>query len=136
LGREVLKVEQTITKTATGEELPPYKIPVVGRFYGETKSSAAESSRFYKNMEQINKLENEIKGRRENKEPLGDFLKENPEARLAGRAREIYSDVKKLRERREKLVERDAPRESVKAVETQITNKMRLLNEQVEKLKK
>lgn len=136
LGREILKAEQTITKTATGEELPPYKIPVVGRFYGETKSSAAESSRFYKNMEQINKLENEIKGRRENREPLGDFLKENPEARLAGRAREIYSDVKKLRERREKLVERDAPRESVKAVETQITNKMRLLNEQVEKLKK
>ncbi len=136
LGRELLKVEQTITKTATGEELPPYKIPVVGRFYGETKSSAAESARFYKNMEQINKLENEIKGRRENKEPLGDFLRENPEARLASRAREIYSDIKKLRERREKLVERDAPRESVKAVETQITNKMRLLNEQVDRLKK
>jgi hypothetical protein len=136
IGREILKAEQTVTKTATGEELPPYKIPVVGRFYGETKSSAAESARFYKNMEQLNKLENEIKGRRENREPLGDFLKENPEARLAGRAREIYNDVKKLRERREKLVERDAPRESVKAVETQITNKMRMLNEQVDRLKK
>jgi hypothetical protein len=136
VGREGLKFAQTIEKTYTGEELPPYKIPLVGRFYGETKSSAAEANRFYKNLERLNSLKAEIEGRKENREPLGDFMQQNPEARLAKRANEVYSDIKKLRERREKLVERDAPRESVKAVETQITNKMRMLNEQVDRLKK
>jgi hypothetical protein len=87
-------------------------------------------------VEQINKLENEIKGRRENKEPLGDFISENPEVRLAKRSREIQTDIKKLRDRKEKLVERNAPRESVKVVEEQITRKMKMLNDRVAELEK
>ena len=63
-------------------------------------------------------------------------MKDNPEVRLASRARDIQTDIKKLRDRREQLVERKAPRESVKVVEEQITAKMRLLNEQVERAKK
>jgi len=136
LGRELLKASTSVEKTYTGEELPVYKIPVVGRFYGETTGSAAEASRFYKNLERINKLENEVKGRRENKEPLGDFISENPEVRLAKRAHEIQSDIKKLRERKEKLVDRKAPRESVKVVEEQITRKMKLLNDRVAEFNK
>jgi len=135
IGRELLKAEQTITKTATGEELPPYKIPVVGRFYGETKSSAAESGRFYKNLTELNEHENEIKGRRENREPVADYLKDNPEARLAPLARNTYSDIQKLRKRKEQLLERDAPRESIKQVEAMITKKMQAFNARVDALK-
>jgi hypothetical protein len=135
IGREVLKAEQTVTKTATGEELPPYKIPVVGRFYGETKSSAAESGRFYKNLTRLNEHENEIKGRRENKEPVADYLQENPEARLAPLARKTYSDIQKLRKRKEQLLERDAPRESIKQVEEMMTKRMQAFNARVEAIK-
>jgi hypothetical protein len=135
IGRELLKVEQTITKTATGEELPPYKIPVVGRFYGETKSSAAESNRFYKNLTELNEHENEIKGRRESRQPVSDYLKDNPEARLAPMARNTYSDIQKLRKRKEQLLERDAPRESIKQVEAMITKKMQVFNARVEAVK-
>jgi hypothetical protein len=134
LGREALKVEQTVMKTATGEELPPYKIPLVGRFYGETKSSAAESGRFYKNLTKLNEHENEIKGRRESKQPTAEYLQENPEARLAPLARKTYSDIQKLRKRKEQLLERDAPRESVKQVEEMITRKMQVLNDRVKAL--
>lgn len=135
IGRELLKVEQTAIKTATGEELPPYKIPVVGRFYGETKSSAAESSRFYKNLTELNEHENEIKGRRESRQPVADYLKDNPEARLAPMARNTYSDIQKLRKRKEQLLERDAPRESIKQVEAMITKKMQAFNARVEAMK-
>jgi hypothetical protein len=135
IGREVLKAEQTVTKTATGEELPPYKIPVVGRFYGETKSSAAESGRFYKNLTRLNEHENEIKGRRENKEPVADYLQENPEARLAPLARKTYSDIQKLRKRKEQLLERDAPRESIKQVEEMMTKRMQVFNARVEAIR-
>jgi len=135
IGREVLKAEQTVTKTATGEELPPYKIPVVGRFYGETKSSAAESGRFYKNLTRLNEHENEIKGRRENREPVADYMKENPEARLAPLARKTYSDIQKLRKRKEQLLERDAPRESIKQVEEMMTKRMQVFNARVEAMR-
>lgn len=131
VGREISKLITTGEKLATGEELPSYKIPLAGRFYGETKSSAAESSRFYKNMERLNKLNAEIKGRRDNREPLGDFMRENPEARLAPMAEKTYKGIQQLRKRREQLVERDAPRESVKAVEEQIKRRMAVFNERV-----
>ena len=134
LGREALKVEQTISKTISGEELPSYKIPLVGRFYGETKSSAAESGRFYKNLTKLNEHENEIKGRRESKQPIAEYIAENPEARLAPMGRKIYTEIQNLKKRKAGLVERGAPRESVQAVEKMITRKMQILNERVAKL--
>jgi hypothetical protein len=135
IGRELTKGVTSIEKAVTGEELPPYKIPLYGRFVGETKSSAAESNRFYKNMENLNILDREIKIRRENREPIGDLMRENPEARLAPMAQKTYRDIQELRKRREKLVERDAPRESVKAVEEQIKRRMAMFNERVSQLK-
>ena len=38
IGREAGKVAATATAPFTGEELPPYKIPLVGRLYGSTAS--------------------------------------------------------------------------------------------------
>lgn len=134
-GREAIKLATTVDKTITGEDLPPYKITLYGRFVGETKSSAAESNKFYKNMERLNRLDLEIKGRREDREPIGDFMRENPETRLLPMANKTYKDVQALRKRRAALVERDAPKESVQAVEKMITRKMQVLNDRVRALK-
>lgn len=134
VGREAIKLATTVEKTATGEDLPPYKIPLYGRFVGETKSSAAESNKFYKNMERLNRLDLEIKGRREDREPIGDFMRENPESRLLPMANKTYKDVQALRKRRAALVERNAPKESVQAVEKMITRKMQVLNDRVRAL--
>jgi hypothetical protein len=131
VGREAIKLSTSVEKTITGEDLPPYKIPLYGRFVGETKSSAAESNKFYKNMERLNRLDLEIKGRREDREPIGDFMRENPESRLLPMANKTYKDVQALRKRRKELLERDAPRESIQAVEKQITRKMQVLNDRV-----
>jgi hypothetical protein len=131
VGRELVKLTTTIDKTITGEELPPYKIPLYGRFVGETKSAAAESNKFYKNMKELNELNNVVTGRRERKEPLGDFLKENPEARLLPLANKTFKDVQELRKRRKALLERDASKESIQAVEKLITRRMQVLNERV-----
>ena len=131
VGREAIKLTTSIEKTATGEDLPPYKIPLYGRFVGETKSSAAESNKFYKNMEKLNRLDLEVKGRREDGEPIGDFMRENPETRLLPLANKTYKDVQALRKRRAALLEKDAPRESIQAVEKMITRKMQVLNDRV-----
>jgi hypothetical protein len=134
VGREAIKLATTVEKTASGEELPPYKIPLYGRFVGETKSSAAESNKFYKNMMKLNELQAVVDGRKDRKEPLGKFFQENPEARMLPMANKTYKDVQALRKRRKALVERDAPKESVQAVEKMITRKMQVLNDRVRAL--
>ena len=135
VGRELMKVEQTASSTLTGEELPPYKIPLAGRFYGDTKSSAAESTRFYENITRLNEHENEIQGRRKNRENATEYLRENPEARLVTFANQIERDVQRLRQRKRELVEKGASPESVKIVETQITTRMKRLNDRVRALR-
>lgn len=131
VGREAIKLATTVDKTITGEDLPPYKIPLYGRFVGETKSAAAESNKFYKNMIKLNELQAVVDGRRDRKEPIGDFMRENPQARLLPMANKTYKDVQALRKRRATLVERDAPKESVQAVEKMIARKMQVLNDRV-----
>jgi len=135
VGREAIKLTTTIQKTATGEDLPPYKIPLYGRFVGETKSSAAESNKFYKNMMELNELQSVVDGRRDRREPIGDFMRENPETRLLPLANKTYKDVQALRKRRAALLERGAPKESIQAVEKMITRRMQVLNDRVKALK-
>jgi hypothetical protein len=133
VGREALKAEQTVTAGVTGEELPPYKIPLVGRFYGDTASQAAQRSKFYDNMIELNKHENEIKGRRKDRKNVGEYTRENPEAMLFGVANNVERQVRSLRKQRERLLEKDAPREDVQRIEKKITEVMIKFNDRYEK---
>lgn len=134
VGREAVKLATTVQKTSTGEDLPLYKIPLVGRFVGDTKGSAAESNKFYKNIERLNRLDQEIKGRRGDRQPVGEFMRDNPESRLLPLANKTYKDVQELRKRRKALLERNAPKASIEAVEKLITRRMAILNERVKAL--
>ena len=44
VGREVSKLQQSISATAAGEDLPIHKIPLVGRFYGDADTPSAHSA--------------------------------------------------------------------------------------------
>lgn len=135
VGREIMKAEQTVTAGITGEELPPYKIPLVGRFYGDTASQAAQRSKFYDNMIELNKHENEIKGRRKDRKNVPEYLRENPEAKMFGMANNVERQVRSLRKQRERLLEKNAPREEVQRIEKKITEVMIKFNERYEKAK-
>ncbi len=132
VGREALKIEQTITSQVTGEELPPYKVPLLGRFYGDTKSPAAESNRFYENLKRINEHEAEIKGRRKNREGgIDEYRRANPEARLVDLANQTERDVQDLRKRRRELLERGASKETIQIQEQRIATRMKRFNDRV-----
>ena len=131
VGREALKIMQTGQTIYTGEELPPYKIPLAGRFYGNTESSAAESNRFYNNITRLNEHEAEIKGRRENRGNPGEYIRDNPESRLVDFAGKIENEVRKLRKRKRDLMERNASRSSIETIEKLITRRMKSLNDRV-----
>jgi hypothetical protein len=134
LGREILKAAKTTEATITGEELAPYNIPLAGRFYGDTKAGYAESARFYKNLEELNILENQLKGMQARKESVTAFTKENPKLRLVESARTTERNIRQLRKERNDLVEKGASRKAVKAKENLITNQMKRLNDEVKKL--
>lgn len=137
VGREVMKATKTAEALRSGEELAPYNIPIVGRFYGDTKAGYAESARFYKNLEEINILENQLRGRQKRREgSSSEFISENPKVRLAQAAHETERNIQKLRKHRDKLIEKDAPRDQVKAIENRMTAQMKRLNEKAQKLEK
>jgi hypothetical protein len=131
VGRELLKAEQTVTSQFTGEELPIYKVPLVGRFIGDSEGQAAERNRFYNNIILLNKHEREIKGRQKDRIPTRDYLMEYPEARLYSYANQVERNIRTLRKRRDALIEQDAPKERVKQVENQMTVQMKRFNERV-----
>lgn len=135
-GREAGKLAKTIEAAITGEELAPYNIPLVGRFYGNTKAGYAESQRFYKNLEELNVLQNQLEGRTKRKENPQEFLKENPKVRLADAAHQVERNIRTIRKQRDELIAKGAPREQVKAKENQMTLQMKKLNDAVAKAEK
>jgi hypothetical protein len=133
VGREVLKVSQAVESGVTGEDLPTYKIPVAGRFYGDIKELSAVSSRYYDNLTRMNQHENEIKGRAADRVPIGDYFEDNPEARLVSLSNRIEREVSDLRRRKRELIKREASKESIKMVEEAIRRRMQSLNDAIER---
>ena len=136
VGREISKVEQAVTAAVTGEELPSYKVPLVGKFYGDVKSQAAQANRFYENVTKLANYENELKGRQKDRVGTADFLKEHPEARLYQRANQLENEISKLNREKKDLVEKGADKSRIKAIEERKTRIMTQFNNQIENLQK
>lgn len=131
VGREYLKAEQTAMSVLTGEELPPHKIPLLGRFYGDTTGQSSESARFYNNLREINLHRAEVEGRRRDHGDVAGYLQDNPSARLAlGGPVAVENHVRKLRKAKEQAVEAGQTAR-VKMIDSQITALMRGFNERV-----
>jgi hypothetical protein len=133
VGRELSKLEQSVMATARGEDLPPHKIPLVGRFYGDSGAQTSQGAAFYNNVNRINEYEAQIKGlRKEGKgAEAAQFIRDNPEARLVMRANYAERQVQKLRKEKHDLVDQGASRERVKALEERIKGEMLRFNEAV-----
>jgi len=131
VGRETSKVAQTVTSIATGEDLPTYKIPLAGRFYGDADGQSSESGAFYANLERINRHQTQIKGMRADRLDVTDYLKENPEARLVGLADMNEKLISRLRKQKRKLIESDADKAMVKSIDDRMKVKMKQFNDRV-----
>ena len=97
--------------------MPPHKIPLVGRFYGNSDSQSSQGSAFYSNLKRINELEAEMKGRMKDGLPVEEFKAENPDYRLIESANYAERAVSNLRKHKSSLVGKEAPKDQVKAVE-------------------
>ena len=133
LYREVTKAGKAVSSVFTGEEVPSYQRPVVGRFVGETGSQAATAQTFYSNLTTMTDHENEIKGRKKNKESVPDYLKDYPEARLWRRANTVENEINELNKQKRLFIEKGFPKERIQAIDAKKAMKMKKFNEQYEK---
>ncbi len=135
VGREVGKVSQVVSATTTGEDLPIYKVPLVGRFVGDTQGKSGESAKFYNSLREINMHEAEYKGLIGDgkRQEAAEYLAENPAVKLIMLGNQSERAVKKLKEAKRNLIENDAPQEKVAAMEDQIAKSMKLFNDRVTK---
>jgi len=94
--RDVKRTGEWAYNAATGEETPSYRRPVLSRFFGETKTDAAASARFYDNVTMLNGHLNVLNGRIENQGDVQGYLKKNPVAKLAFAAEDFENDVSSI----------------------------------------
>ncbi len=132
VGRELSKAAQTGGAMVTGEDLPTHKIPLFGRFYGNTENQSSQGNKFYGNLKEINLLATELKGRRDDGVPTDEFKRDNPKYRLIVRAEHADRVVQKLRRQKREMIAKDATRESIKRIEDRITAEMLKFNEAVD----
>jgi hypothetical protein len=131
VGREYLKGEQTVSSLFSGEELPTHKIPLLGRFYGDTQGQSSEGARYYANLKEIHLHRAEVEGRRKDGGDVAGYLAENPAARLgmAGPLK-VENEVRKLRESKRDALEKGQT-VRVKMIDARITALMKQFNERV-----
>jgi hypothetical protein len=136
VGREVMKAQSAVKSAVTGEELPSYRIPIAGRFYGDADSKAADSQRFYDNVTKISSLENEIKGRRKNREDVAGFMRDNPQSRLWQQANNAENQISELNKRKKDFQERGLPKDKILAIDDQKQAIMKRFNDRVKELER
>ncbi|HYN54418.1 MAG TPA: LPD38 domain-containing protein [Methylotenera sp.] len=131
VGREIIKTGTTIEALTTGEDLPTYKIPLVGRFVGNANGQSSQGAKFYANLREMNAHENEIKGRRKDGEDIAEYRADNPEVALIPRANLAEKMVSKMRKRQREMIENEADPMAIKAMDEKITAQMTRFNELV-----
>jgi hypothetical protein len=134
VGREIMKVEQMIESKFTGEKVPEYKKPIIGKIYGDTKSDPAISNKFYRNITKMAEFEHEIVGRAKNKEDVQAFIKEHPESVLWKGANNVENDISELNRMRREMRERKRPKEDIEKLDRKRYEIMQMFNNRVEEL--
>lgn len=131
VGREALKTMGLIESQFTGEELPPYKVPLAGRFYGKATGQSAASAPYYSNLQKMAEYRAEIEGRAETGGDVDAYFEENPSATLAWEAAQSENIVRTLRGALREAVELGATKERVSQLENDITEEMIRFNTMV-----
>lgn len=137
VGRELNKADQTVTSLISGESLPPYKVPLIGRFYGNSDSQSSQANSFYSSLNQINEHEAEVNGLRKDGKGLeaARYIRENPESMLISAANAAERRVRELRTMKRDMIARNAPSTQIVAIEHQISARMQAFNELVKRLR-
>jgi hypothetical protein len=136
VGRELAKTRDMVYNMINGEETPSYRIPLVGRFYGDVDTNSTKAQRFFNNVVEMSQHEHEIKNRKKYGQDYSEYIEKHPEAALWTRVNSVENQISKLRQERRDLKERGADEEYIKAKADRIIELMDNINEQISEAKK
>lgn len=136
VGRELGKVADTLKGAAQGEDVPLYKIPVAGRFVGETKGVSSEVSRFYENLKRVGEHADPIARMKE--AGRGDlveaYYKEHPEAAFVTASERAMNRMQKLERTKQQMLKHGATRAEVKQIEEAKKETAKVFNRMVRRV--
>jgi len=135
LGREISKAAGFVKAKVEGEETPPYKVPILGKAYGETETPSAVSDKFYKNVTMLAELEGEMKRMREKRENLSEFMKDNPEYRFIQNANNLENQISKINKTIKEIQKRPETEQTKAQIERYKEQKQRMMNNFNERIK-
>lgn len=133
VGREAGKVIASVESLGSPDALPSYKIPLVGRLYGDADQPAGQAGKFYDTLRKLNEHEAEIKGRKQHGEDVQGYLADHPEAKLFGMGNDAQQEVQKLQAKKRLMQKAGASDDRIKAVSDKITAIMKNLNDRVKR---
>lgn len=135
LGREVAKAAGFVKAKVEGEETPPYKVPILGKAYGETETPSAVTDKFYKNVTMLAELEGEMKRMREKRADLSEFMKDNPEYRFIHNANNLENQISRINKTIKEIQKRPETEATKAQVERLKEQKQRMMNNFNERIK-
>ena len=134
VGREAQKFAQLGKSAVTGEEVEQYRIPLLGKMYGETTSPAAVSNNFYRTIIRMAEHEKEITGRAKDGVSPIDYIEANPEARLYSAANRLENQVSKMNRTIREIRAQDKNDPRIKLLEERKTEIMQMFLDRVDEL--
>ena len=134
--REAIKAAETVKSLFTSEPQPTHRIPVVGRFYGNTESPSAIQNKFYNNVTLMNKYANEVKSIEESGQDPTKFFKRYPAAVLYEEVNDYYNEVNKMNADKKEMLKAKVPLKEIRLLEQAKTQTMKEFNDQVKQVQR
>jgi hypothetical protein len=128
IGRTALQSAQMLANVVAGEETAPHKTPLVGAFYGDTKSNANTRSKFFNSIKDINEIESGIKQRKDTNKPYSDIISDNPIYRYSEAAKAANKQITELNKQKDALINRNASSSDIQRIEGRKTRIMQQFN--------
>jgi hypothetical protein len=136
VGRLALNTMATAQAAVTGEDLPNYKIPVVGRMIGDANEASAISGRFYDGIKEMNGHKKTVEGMEEDGKDTTSYFEDYPEADFFAEAGDYERDISKLRKEKKQLKEDGAPQQEIDYVTEEMQMLMVEFNQKIADYKK
>jgi len=118
-----------------GEEVPAYKVPVLGRFQGEIDTKPVITSRFYTNLNAMYEHELTLKNLRGDPQATAQYYKDNPEARAWRMAEGYEANINKINATKKQQEMNGAPKAVLQRLDNIKIIKMNQFNDVVEKIR-
>jgi hypothetical protein len=119
----------------SGEEVPAYKVPVLGRFQGEINSKPVITSRFYTNLNAMYEHEFTLKNLRDNPQATAQYYKDHPEARGWKMAEGFDAKINQINAMKKQQEINHAPKEVLQRLDNLKIIQMNKFNDAIEKIR-